>query len=97
MYGTIATLSIDPKNAHPLGDLLKKWNESEDAAEIGYVGGFMLQTDADSSIIKMMAVFEDEKKYRANAERPEQDAWYQQFRALLLADPIWDDGKVIAT
>lgn len=40
------------------------------------------------------AVFEDEKTYRDNAGRPEQDAQYQQLRALLEADPEWHDGAV---
>ena len=97
MYGTIATLSIKPENAHALGTLLKEWNAGEGARDIGYVGGFMLQTDADSSVIKMMAVFESEERFRANAARPEQDTWYQKVRALLNSDPIWEDGQVIAT
>ena len=97
MYGTIATMSIDPANVNALAALLKEWDETEDAGNIGYVGGFMLQTDADSSVVKMMAVFESEEKFRSNAARPEQDAWYQQVRALLNSDPIWEDGKVIAT
>ncbi|MDG0867996.1 hypothetical protein [Candidatus Lucifugimonas marina] len=97
MYGTIATLSIDPANVEKLGAMLKEWNEKEDADAIGFVGGYMLQTDADASVVKMMAVFENVEKYRANAARPEQDAWYQQLRALLHDDPKWEDGQVIAT
>ena len=44
-----------------------------------------------------MAVFESEDRYRANANRPEQDAWYQELPALFRADPVWEDGNVVAT
>ncbi|MGY8881444.1 MAG: hypothetical protein ACKVJL_03335 [Dehalococcoidia bacterium] len=97
MYGTIATLSINPDNVHALGLLLKEWNAAEGTGDIGFVDGYILQTDADSSVVKMIAVFNSEERYKANAARPEQDAWYQKMRALLNSDPIWEDGQVTAT
>jgi hypothetical protein len=42
----------------------------------------------------MIAVFENEQVYRANAESPAQNDCYEKFRALLNADPIWEDGLV---
>jgi len=97
MYGTIATLSVDLNNVDTLGTLLNEWNADKGACDIGFVGGYMLQTDADSSVVKIIAVFENEERYRANANRPEQDAWFKKMRALLKNDPIWEDGKIIAT
>ncbi len=97
MYGTIATLSIDPANVDAMGTLLREWNENHGSGDIGYVGGYLLQTDADPSVVKMIAVFENEEKFRANAVRPEQDEWYQKVRALLRSDPIWEDGTVVST
>jgi hypothetical protein len=32
------------------------------------------------------------ENYNKNSERPETDAWYQKFRANLIADPEWFDG-----
>ena len=97
MYGTLATLDIDPSKLDAMRALMKEWNEGQGSADIGYVGGYILQTDADKSVVKMIAVFEDETQYRANGARPEQDAWYQKVRALLNSDPIWEDGSVEAT
>jgi hypothetical protein len=45
----------------------------------------------------MIAVFNSEERYKANAARPEQEVWYQKMRALLNSDPIWEDGQVTAT
>ena len=44
----------------------------------------------------MVAVFESKETYEANANDPAQDAWYRKFRALLTADPEWNDGEVTA-
>lgn len=41
-----------------------------------------------------VAVFESEKAYRDNANDPEQHKEYEQFRALLEADPEWHDGTI---
>lgn len=97
MYGTIATLSIDPDKAKDLAKLLEEWDDKNDAATIGYVSGHLMQLDSDPSVLKMTAIFKDEESFRANAARPEQDAWYQAVRALLRDDPVWDDGNIIAT
>lgn len=43
-----------------------------------------------------VAIFEDEKSYRDNANDPEQDKEYRQWRALLDADPEWHDGSIVS-
>ena len=43
MYGTIATLSIDPSNVEALGKMLQDWNKAEGASDIGFVGGYLLK------------------------------------------------------
>jgi hypothetical protein len=52
--------------------------------------------DGGSNEVWGVAVFADEKSYRANASSPEQDAEYSKMRALLTADPEWHDGNVHA-
>jgi hypothetical protein len=44
----------------------------------------------------MSVVFDSQANYTANANDPEQDKWYQEFRSLLDADPRWMDGEVLA-
>jgi quinol monooxygenase YgiN len=97
MYGTLATLSIDPSKLDAMRALMNEWSQGQGSSDIGFVARYILQTDADKSVVKMIAVFESEAQYRANGERPEQDAWYQKVRALLNSDPIWEDGTVEAT
>jgi len=41
-----------------------------------------------------VAVFRNEKAYRDNANSPEQNKRYQEYRRLLASDPEWHDGNV---
>ncbi len=59
----------------------------------GMISAMLLREDSGGDIWGI-AVFEDEKTYRANASDPSQDAEYQKFRALLDADPEWHDGSI---
>jgi len=43
-----------------------------------------------------VAVFKNEKAYRDNANTPEQNERYQEFRALLEFDPEWHDANVLS-
>ena len=43
-----------------------------------------------------VAVFEDRATYRANADDPEQDAWFRRVRELLESDPDWEDGDYVS-
>ena len=40
----------------------------------------------------LVAVFDDEATYKANADSPEQNDRYLELRALLEDDPDWMDG-----
>jgi hypothetical protein len=57
----------------------------------GFVKAYSVESGDD---IWVMAIFEDEASYRANASSPEQDRDYQEMRALLDADPEWHDGVI---
>ena len=40
-------------------------------------------------------VWDTSDRYYANADSPEQDAWYSKARALLAADPDWYDCDLV--
>lgn len=58
----------------------------------GYVAGYVI--DGQGGTLWGLAVFDDEATYRATADDPEQDRWYQQLREMLEADPEWHDGAI---
>jgi quinol monooxygenase YgiN len=40
------------------------------------------------------AMFADKATYDANSNSPAQQAWYEELRGLLVADPEWFDGTL---
>lgn len=52
-----------------------------------YMGGEYDQPDVLWGMIR----WDNRRNYQRNADRPEQDAWYQQLRSMLAADPEWHD------
>jgi hypothetical protein len=55
------------------------------------------QCAAETAGLEVVTVVGPESKEadRANAESPEQHARYEEYRALLDADPEWHDGEII--
>lgn len=91
MYGTIARLAIKPGKLEELTALGR-----EMSAQIpGLVSEYVFRTDANPNELYLVVVFESEQAYRDNAASPEQHARYEQYRALLAADPEWHDGHVV--
>lgn len=91
MYGTIARLTIKPGSEEKLRRL-----GPEMAPQIPeFVSQHVYRTDADPNELYLAVVFESEQAYRSNANSPEQHQRYEQFWALLEADPEWHDGHII--
>jgi quinol monooxygenase YgiN len=91
MYGTIARVKIDPTRIEEL----KALGDAMDTAR-GQVARYVYQMDADPGVLFLVAVFESEEAYWANAQSPEQNQRYMQLRALLLEDPEWHDGAIVS-
>ena len=93
MYGTIARLKVRP-------DMLEQFvaygKENNAPSAPGWVATYVYQLDADPSEFMLVAVFESREAYVANAASPEQDAMYRTLRAMLVADPEWNDGEVVS-
>src|SRR5580765_745921 len=93
MYGTVARMRAKPGMREQLMELDRQ--EAEMANIAGYVGEVVYQMDADPDVYYLAIIFESKAAYEANASSPEQDARYQQFRALLEEDPKWHDGEIV--
>jgi heme-degrading monooxygenase HmoA len=94
MYGTVARMRIKPGAEQQL----MEYERQEQSRTIpGFVGEYIYRTDADPHVYYLAVVFESKEAYVANATSPEQDASYQQMRALLESDPEWNDGEVVSS
>ena len=92
MYGTVARLRVKPGAEKRLMEI----SQSESDLQIpGYVGQYVYRMDADAHEYYLVVIFESKEAYFANADSPEQEARYRQFRALLEQDPEWHDGEIV--
>ncbi len=95
MYGTVAILKVKPGQEQALLATLDKWWNERRAKVSGAIASTLHRNEANPSEVIMSVVFDNQENYRANISDPEQDAWYQELRALLDADPRWMDGEVL--
>jgi hypothetical protein len=92
MYGTIARLHASPGRE---ADLVDYGRRVRSVNVPGYVASYVFRPDHnpyDRPTVFLVALFEDEASYRANADSPDQHARYLEMRALLEDDPEWMDG-----
>ena len=95
MYGTIFRLQPKAGRQADIVALMEAWNRERGAEIPGARATYLLQSDRRSEELIGVAVFDDERTYRANAQAPEQDAWYRRLGDALETDPIWEDGAYL--
>ncbi len=96
MYGTIARMRPKAGHEQQIAELMDQWNRERKPKVSGAVGSYLLRPDRNPDEVLLMAIFDSRETYRANADDPEQDAWYRQLRENLEADPSWEDGEITA-
>jgi hypothetical protein len=89
MFGSVFRMQAQPGKKQ---ELIKTMTEDDGRSPGGMRAAYVYDTGGDE--LFGVAVFEDEKSYRANAESPEQDKEYRRMRDLLVADPEWHDGTI---
>ena len=94
MYGTVARIRVKAGHEDDLMKVNELWNTQRKAQVRGVVAGYLYKLDKDPRDYIMVAVFQDKASYRANAEDPEQDKWFQDMRQHLESDPEWNDGEI---
>lgn len=91
MYGTVAKFTVKPGSE----DALRELTAMEDYSPPGYLGHMVYRLDSGNNEYLLTVAFADKDSYFANANSPDQNDFYEKFRALLTADPIWMDGEII--
>jgi quinol monooxygenase YgiN len=93
MYGTVARMKV---KAGKVDELIKLTQSSvETRRPEGYLGEIVYKLDANPNEVIMAVFFADKETYHKNANDPQMNKEYEQYRALLDADPEWNDGEVI--
>ena len=73
----------------------EKWEREQKPKATGFIRSIMVASNDDPDEIMGAVRWDTRENYFANAGRPEQDAWYREYRTLLAADPEWFDGTLL--
>ena len=95
MYGTVATMKVQPGREKDLLVLFDEWEAEVKPTIDGAVSSITYQLDDDPTTFIICAIFKDKAAYFANADNPVQDKWYRRMRELLTTDPEWRDGEIV--
>ena len=76
-------------------DQFEKWDREQKAKATGFVRSILVASNNDPDELMGAVRWDTTENYVANAQRPEQDAWYRDLRANLAADPVWFDGTLV--
>ena len=90
MYGTVARFRVKPGMEQKLQETM-----TGDENIPGYIGAIVYRMDENPNEMYLAVVFDSKEAYVKNADSPEQDARYREFREMLEADPEWHDGEVV--
>jgi quinol monooxygenase YgiN len=96
MFGTIATMRPKAGQETAAAEAIDDWWRERSSKAEGAVCLHLYRGAAAGELV-MAVVFDTQEHYEANANDPEQDAWYRSLVALLEADPEWADGDVIVS
>lgn len=88
MYGTVAKLKVLPGK---IDDLIAITSKPRN----GSVFEHIYKLDSGNDEYMLVVGFESKEAYKKNAESPEMHKMYTDYRKLLAADPVWQDGEII--
>ena len=91
MYGTVARFRVLPGKEQ---EIMKFSEEIARHPAEGQIADYVFKLDKGNDEYIIVALFSDRESYHRNAQNPDTDRQYQQLRALLAADPEWNDGDV---
>ena len=90
MYGSVARLRVKPGSEERLRELGRAGQTIP-----GFVFEHVYRLDTGSNEYFLVVGFQDKAAYVANATSPEQHQRYLEYRALLDAEPEWNDGEIV--
>lgn len=88
LYGTIATMKVLPGK---IDDLIAITSNPP----AGAVFEHLYKLDSGNNEYILVVGFKSKEAYKKNAESPEMHKMYTEYRKLLAADPVWQDGEVL--
>lgn len=73
----------------------EKWQREQKPYAKGFIRSIVVASNDDPDEMMGAVRWDTTENYFANSNRPEQDAWYREFRGQLVDDPAWFDGTLL--
>jgi len=91
---TVFRFKVQPGKRQAVFDIFDKWDREQKPKATGFQRSMIVTSNSDPDEFTNVVEWDTTENYNKNSDRPEQGAWYQQFRANLAADPVWFDGTM---
>ena len=91
---TFFRMKAQPGKRQAVIDQFVKWEQDHKSEATGFLRSVVVVSNDSPDEVMAGVRFDSTDAYRANSDRAEQDAWYQELRANLAADPEWFDGTL---
>ena len=75
-------------------DHFEKWEREQKSKATGFRRSILVSGNSDPNEFMGGVRWDNTENYTKNANRPEQDKWFQELRTLLVEDPVWFDGAL---
>jgi quinol monooxygenase YgiN len=75
-------------------DHFERWDREQRSKVTGFRRSILVSGNTDPNEFMGGVRWDNTENYMKNANRPEQDAWFQELRSYLLEDPEWFDGTL---
>jgi heme-degrading monooxygenase HmoA len=89
-------MQVKPGAEEALRAMHERWRRERKPEAKGFIADYALKSERIPGEWLVLVIFDSEEHYRKNAVDPEQHSQYEQMRALLTADPEWNDGEILA-
>lgn len=83
-----------PGKRQAIIDQFERWERDEKPKATGFEQSILVANNGDSDEFMGVVRWDNNGNYVRNSNRPEQDAWFRELRANLVADPEWFDGTL---
>ncbi len=91
---TFFKMKAKPGERQLVIDLFDRWFRERRPVAGGFYRADLSSNINDPDEFMAAACFADKKTYDANSNDPEQNAWFDELRSHLVADPEWFDGTL---
>ena len=94
MHVTQFRFKAKPGQRQAVIDSFQRWDQERKVKAKGFLRGILTSNLKDQEEFMAGVMFDTTENYNANSDDPETNAWFQQLRSLMVADPDWFDGNL---